>query len=114
MKIMIFTQKSTLGIGKLQSLSSRLRRPGIEYMVEDDNDGSFERDRTVKRSFVGATKFQQRSYSMQQETSPLRINTEFNQDSNKLFSLPLKKKFGHAQADIDPEMASSAVISIRA
>ena len=59
------------------------------------------------RTIVG-TKFQQRSYSMQQEFSPLQINNNYNLDT-KLFSLPLKQKFTHGQESEDIESGSSIV-----
>ena len=70
----------TLGIGELHSLSTRLRCTGLEYTEENDNKNS---------RLVATTKFQQRSYSMQQESSPLHNDSAHSHDANKLFELSI-------------------------
>ena len=97
---MIALEILTLGIGELHSLSTRLRCTGLEYTEESDNKNS---------RLIATTKFQQRSYSMQQESSPLHNDSAHSHDANKLFSLPLQKKFEHAHNIIDPDKASSSV-----
>ena len=46
---------------------------------------------------------------MQQESSPLHNDSAHSHDANKLFSLPLQKKFEHAHNNINPDKASSSV-----
>ena len=99
------TNASFLGIGDLHSLSTRLRCSGIDYKEGGGNEASSELANTAKTLTIGTSKFQQRSYSMQQETSPYSFDNDLNQDTNQLFSLPLKKKFDRTQEDIKSENA---------
>ena len=99
------TNASFLGIGDLHSLSTRLRCSGIDYKEGGGNEASSEQANTAKTLTIGTSKFQQRSYSMQQETSPYSFDNDLNQDTNQLFSLPLKKKFDRTQEDLKSENA---------
>ena len=98
-----------LGIGNIQSMSNKVKHTAI---VEGDYSKESSRDRSIRMSSVstlmGAKFQQQRSYSMQQDTSPLQIINNFHQET-KLFSLPLKEKFGHCQSSKGPDISPLTV-----
>ena len=100
---------SVLGIGNIQSISNRLKR---NVVVEREDGIEFANERALRTSMLLGAKFQQRSYSMQQETSPLQQPLfSYHETSTKLFSLPLKEKFGHVhQGGEESELSSSMVV----